>query len=46
MPPLDNAKLAKMVNSQETLTVDNKDLDVVTDKFQLLLVAMLKTYID
>jgi hypothetical protein len=46
MLPLDNAKLAKMVNSQETLSVDNKDLDVVTDKFQLLTVAMLEAYID
>jgi hypothetical protein len=46
MLPLDNAKLAKMVNSQETLSVDNKDSDVVTDKFQLLLAAMLEAYID
>jgi hypothetical protein len=35
-----------MVNSQETLSVDSKDSDVVTDKFQLLRVAILEDYTD
>jgi hypothetical protein len=39
MLPHNNANLAKMVNSQETSMEDNKDLDVVLDKFQLLTVA-------
>jgi hypothetical protein len=34
MLPHNNAKHVKMVNSQEMSSVEPKDLDVVTDKFQ------------
>jgi competence protein ComGC len=41
-----NANHVKMVNSQETLTVDNKDLDAEADKSQLPNPATTKTCTD